>query len=155
MTGSGITGPFRCTNMVIQIVSGVTTYTVGVVEGVDIDMTYAGGAEPTYGTRIRKHSAGSKQVKFSLSRWYYADSGQEDLLLDLFDAETSFSLVGYLVDMNGTEIKNDGTSATKITLTGCRLYRWRPKTGGADDIVGEEASGEATDWTLSVEPSTP
>lgn len=150
-------GPYRCTNMVIQIVDTVNskTYTVGVVEGIDIDLSYAGGPEPTYGTRIQRHSAGSKIAKFTVTRWYYADEGYEDLLLDLFDGETSFSLIGYLVDSAGSEIKHDGNSATKITITGCRLYRWRPKTGGADDIIGEEASGSGTDWTLDIEESTP
>jgi hypothetical protein len=150
MTGSGKTGPFRCVNMVIKIVSGLTTYTVGVVEGLDIDLSYAGGTEPVYGSRTRKHSAGSKIAKVTLTRWYYADEGQEDLLLDLFDAETIFTLSGELVDEDGTPITH-----TTITITGCRLYRWRPKTGGADDIMGEEAYGEGTGWTKDFEPSTP
>jgi hypothetical protein len=148
-------GPYRCTNMVVQIVDGNTTYTVGVVEGMDIDLSYNGGPEPTYGTRIQKHSAGSKIAKFTITRWYYTDTGQEDLLLDLFDDETEFSLVGYLVDSAGSEIKKGGVSATKVTITGCRIYRWRPKTGGADDIIGEEASGSGTDWDLDVDKSTP
>lgn len=148
-------GPYRCTNMVIQITSGVTTYTVGVVEGLDIEIGYEGGPEHIYGSRTPKHSAGGKNASFTLTRWFYADEGQEDLLLDLMDAESSFSLIGYLVDSTGTEIKHGGASATKITLTGCRLYKWRPKTGGANDIIGEEASGSGTGWTLNIEHSTP
>jgi len=143
-------GPYRCVNMVVTITIGATPYVVGVVEGMDIDLGYEGGPEAHYGSRIKKHSAGSKNATFTLTRWFYTDIGQEDLLLDLFADETEFSLSGNLIDAQGAEIPN-----TKITITGCRLYRWRPRTGGADDIIGEEASGSGTDWTIDVEPSTP
>jgi hypothetical protein len=143
-------GPYRCVNMVLSITVDAVEYTVGVVEGVDIDMSYAGGAEPYYGSRIRRHSAGSKAITFTLTRWFMADSGQEDLLLNLMDNETEFSLSGYLVDGDGVEITH-----TMVTITGCRLYRWRPRTGGADDIIGEEASGQGTNWTLDVVNTSP
>ena len=150
MVGTGKTGPFRCVNMVIVIVNDTGTYTVGVVEGLDIDLSYAGGTEPVYGSRTRKHSAGSKIAKLTLTRWYYADEGQEDLLLDIFDAETTFTLSGELYDEDGVSIAH-----TKVTITGCKIYRWRPKTGGADDIIGEEAQCEGTGWSKDFEPSTP
>lgn len=143
-------GPYRCTNMVITITVGEDEYVLGVVEGLDIDLSYAGGPEPVYGSRTRRHSAGSKIATFTLTRWFYADSDQEDLLLDLFDEETTFTLKGSLVDADGVAIAN-----TSITITGCRLYRWRPRTGGADDIIGEEASGSGTGWTIDVEPPSP
>jgi hypothetical protein len=107
--------------MKVQIVSGGTTFTVGVVEGLDINLGYEGGAEPYYGSRVRKHSAGSKTASFTLTRWFYA----------------------------GNAIAN-----TTVTITDCRLYRWRPRTGGADDIIGEEAQGQGTDWTIDVEPTS-
>lgn len=137
-------GPYRCTNLVIVITAGGTPYTVGVVEGLDIDLGYEGGAEPVYGSRTRVHSAGSKTVTFTLTRFFYADATQEDLLLDLFGNETTFTLQGSLVDADGAAIAN-----TTIIITGCRLYRWRPRTGGADDIIGEEASGQGTGWTIT------
>ena len=143
-------GPFRCTNMVIVITVGATPYTVGVVEGLDIELSYAGGPEPIYGSRIRRHSAGSKTATFTLTRWFYADAGQEDLLLDLFLSEQEFSLKGSLIDNDDVPIEH-----TSITITGCRLYRWRPRTGGADDIMGEEANGSGTNWTIDVEPTSP
>lgn len=144
-------GPFRCVNMVVTMVVGITTYTVGVVEGMDIQLEYAGGPEPYYGSRIRKHSAGSKTVTFTVTRWYYADAAQEDLLLNLMDAETIFTLKGSLVDANGTPIAN-----TTLEIDGCRLYKYRPKTGGADDIIGEEGSGSGTNWVLTnFKPTTP
>lgn len=144
-----MTGPYRCTNMKVQIVCGSTTYTVGVVEGLDISLGYEGGAEPYYGSRIRKHSAGSKTATFTVTRWFYADEAQEDLLLDLFSEELEFTLSGSLIDNDGDAVAN-----TSVTITGCRLYKWRPKTGGADDIIGEEASGSGTDWTIDVEPTS-
>jgi len=144
-------GPYRCTNLVILITRGIETpIPVGVVEGFDIDLGYEGGAEPIYGSRIRRHSAGSKTATFSLTRWFYADTGEEDLLLDLLESEEEFTLTGELVDNEGHQVPNQKT----ITLTGCRLYRWRPRTGGADDIIGEEASGQATDWSFEETPIT-
>lgn len=143
-------GPYRCVNMVITVTVGSTEYTIGVVEGLDIDLSYIGGTEPIYGSRKRRHSAGSKMASFTLTRWYYADTGQEDLLFNLFDNETEFALTGSLLDANDSPVSN-----TTVTITGCRLYRWRPRTGGADDIIGEEASGQGTDWTDDLEPTSP
>jgi hypothetical protein len=143
-------GPYRCVNMKVQIVSGSTTYTVGVVEGFDINTGYKGGAEPYYGSRTPKVSAGSFEATFNLTRWFYTDAKQEQLLLDLFLGEVDFTLTGSLVT-NGTSGDSGMTdiSNTTITLTGCRIMKWRPRTGHADDIIGEEASGVATGWTLT------
>ena len=148
-------GPFRCVNMVVivTIASGphAGTYTVGVVEGMDIQLGYKGGTESHYGSRIMKHSAGAKEVTMTVNRWYYADEGQEDLVLNLITDETEFDLEGYLVDKDGSTISN-----TTLKITGCRLYKYRPRTGGADDIIGEEGSGSGTDWDISgFKPSTP
>jgi len=141
-----VTGPYRCTNFVLKITDEAHPegIVVGVVEGSDIDFGYEGGPEPTYGTRIKKHSAGSKRVTFTITRWYYSHEDSEDLLLDLFTGEEEFTLEGYLIDNAGNTIAN-----TTIKLLHCRLYRWRPRTGGADDIIGEEASGSATDWDFT------
>jgi hypothetical protein len=144
-------GPFRCVNMVVTITINSVPYTVGVVEGMDIQLGYKGGPESHYGSRIMKHSAGAKEVTMTLTRWYYADEGQEDLLLNLITDETEFDLEGYLVDKDGSTISN-----TILKITGCRLYKYRPRTGGADDIIGEEGSGSGTDWDISgFKPSTP
>ena len=141
-------GPYRATNLVIVITKADSSeYTIGVCEGLDIDLGYEGGAEPVYGSRTRKHSAGSKTVTFTLTRWFYADEYKEDLLLDLFQDEVTFELKGSLITNAGVAIPH-----STITITGCRLYRWRPRTGGADDIIGEEASGSGTDWSIDVEP---
>jgi hypothetical protein len=131
--------------MRIQIISNGITYTIGVADGYDIQLGYEGGPEPHYGSRIQVHSAGVKKASGSLSRWFFTDTNQEDLLLNLFQAETSFTLSGSLQDNSGTPIPN-----TTVTLSDFRLYKWRPKTGAANDIIGEESSGEATDWVISV-----
>src|SRR3972149_5800576 len=107
-------GPYRCVNMVVSITVDEIDYTVGVVEGLDIDLSYVGGTEPVYGTRTPKHSAGSKKEQFTLTRWYYADAEQEDLLYRIFNEELSFTLSGYLLDPHAeTEVSN-----TKVTITG-------------------------------------
>lgn len=141
-------GPYKCTNMQLIITVGVTEYTLGVVQGLDIVLGYEGGPESKYGSRTKSHSAGSKIVTFTVNQWFYADAGQEDLLIDLFHGELTFTLKGQLIDNNGVLISN-----TSTTLTGCRLYRWRPRTGGPDDTIGEEASGSGTDWTHNIAAS--
>lgn len=140
-----VLGPYRCVNMVVKIIThSGNTYTVGVVEGMDIQMGYKGGPEPIYGCRTPVHSAGSFEVTFTVTRWYFADSGQEDLLLNLFQSETEFSLEGLLYDNTGNAV-----SSSTLKITGCRIYKYRPRTGGADDIIGEEASGSGTGWDLT------
>jgi hypothetical protein len=138
--------------MVIQIVGPTNTFTVGVVEGADITIGYKGGPEPIYGTRIPVQSAGSFEVTFSLTRWYFADDTQRDLLLNLMEGEINFSMSGSLYDASGNAIAN-----STITITGCRIYKYRPRTSGADDIIGEEASGSGTNWDISgfIQESTP
>jgi hypothetical protein len=105
---------------------------------------FDGNAEPHYGSRTKKHSAGVKEASLTLSRWLYADKTQEKLLLNLFDQEKEFDLTGSLADKNGDEI-----TGTKITLKDVLLYQWKPKTGAANDIIAEEAQGEALDWDIS------
>ena len=144
-------GPFRCVNMVVSIESDDGTFTVGVVEGMDIDLSYVGGSEPVYGSRTQRHSAGSKKATFTITRWYFADEGQEDLLYRIFNEEMEFTLSGSLNDPQTEEPLENST----VTITGCRLYRWRPRTGGADDIIGEEGSGSGTGWSSEVESFSP
>jgi len=132
---------FRGVNLVLTVTINGSPITVGCVDGSDIDLGYEGGMESCYGKRTKTHSKGSKKISFTISRWYYSDSGQEDLLLDLFDDETSFSIEGYLIDKDGIAI-----SDSTVKITGCQIYNWKPKTGGAEDVIGEEAKGYAEDW---------
>jgi hypothetical protein len=136
---------YRCTNLIISICVGENIYDVGTVEGVDIDLGYNGKLELYYGEETPKHCVGGKIASFSLSRWFYADEGQEDLLLDLYNNKTVFNLRGSLADNNGVAIPH-----TSIVVTECRLYKYKPLTGKADDIIGEEARGFGTDWVTDV-----
>lgn len=140
---------YRCTNMVLVITCGGTDYTLSVVEGLDISIGFEGGPEPTYGTRTKSHSVGSKAASFTITRWFYSDPTQEDLLLDLFNGELEFTLKGSLITNAGVAIPN-----TTIQLNNCLIYRWAPRTGSADDIIGEEGRGWALDWTITVEPTS-
>jgi hypothetical protein len=137
-------GPYRGVNLVLRVQINSVWYTLDVVEGVDIDFGYEGGPESKFGSRTKTISAGSKKISFTITRWYFADEDQEDLLLDLFDDETEFVLDGKLVDKDGDAISN-----TTITLSGCKILGWKPRAGSAEDILGEEASGYATDWDFS------
>ena len=65
-------------------------------------------------------------------------------MLDLFDDETEFDISGYLIDKDGSTI-----SDTTIVISGCKILSWKPRTGGADDVLGEEARGFGTDWDFS------
>jgi hypothetical protein len=135
---------YRGVNLVLTVDSGGTPIIIGCVEGSDIDLGYEGGAEACYGTRIKTIGTGSKKISFTITRWYYADTGQEDLLLDMFDNNTEFTISGYLIDKDGNTISN-----TTIEITGCQILNWKPRTGGADDVLGEEARGFGTDWDFA------
>jgi len=143
-------GPYRGVNLVLSIKSNGTYVAIGVVEGSDIDFGYEGGPEACFGTRTKSHSAGSRRISFTVTRWYYTASDAQDMLLDLFENETSFSLKGSLIDKDGVAIAN-----SDIVITGCRFYRWHPRAGSADDIMGEEASGFGTGWDFSGFVNTP
>jgi len=135
---------FRAVDMILSVnVDGVDKI-LGGVTGSDIDLGFEGQMEPCYGTRIKSHSTGSKNISFNISRWFYSDSGQEDLLFDMFDGHTKFTLEGYLIDNTGAQV---GDSTIKIT--GCMIYGMKPRTGGPEDVITEEAKGYAEDWDFS------
>ena len=113
----------------------INAATIGVVEGASIELEIEGGIVHTYGSRYGKHAAGGKRATFSVRRWFMTDT-DTDLLYDLFNDELLFFLSGEI----------DGITGSIVNLSDCRIYRWRPVMGGANDIVAEEASGEATSW---------
>lgn len=122
----------KCKELRIKI-DGVT---VGVVESVSQDLSYEGGTEPVYDSDSPNHAIGTKKASFSIRRWLGVDS-DKDLLFDLFNNKLPFAL--------SSEVKN--VSDTKVTLSNCKIYHWRPVYGNANDIVAEESTGEATDWS--------
>ena len=124
--------PYKCKDLILKV-NGVA---LGVVESASIELEREGGTEPYYNSEEEAHAIGTKKASFTIRRWYGIDT-DPDLLFDLFDNKTAFEL--------SSEIS--GVSQTKITLSNCKIYRWRPVMGAANDIVAEEASGYATSWT--------
>lgn len=133
-----MTKPFKAKRMLV-VVNGNT---VGVVEGLAIEFIREGGVEPHYCSETGKHAIGTKHATFSIRRWMYLDTHKK-LLWDLFNNQTQFALEFGLCDMADPP---DFVAGTKIVLSDCVGYRWRPITGAANDIVAEELIGEAVDW---------
>lgn len=127
---------YKCKDMVIEIDDVV----IGYVEGMSIELMYEGGIEYVYGSQTGKKAIGTKHATFTIRRWFYADI-DKDLLFDLFNGETYFTLEGILLDANGNQIANSA-----IKLTNAFGLRWRPVLGTAGDTVAEELIGEAEDW---------
>lgn len=131
-------GPYKCKRMRVKVKNAITgiEYCLGVVEGMDLELIREGGVVPHYDSETGKHAVGTRHATFRLRRWFKTDSGQTDLLFDLFDDETEFWLSGELSNIAGSI----------IILSGCMAYSYRPVTGGANDIVSEECRGECVDW---------
>jgi len=126
-------GPFKAKRMTINIAGAGT---VGVVEGLAIELIKEGGIEFYYGSETGKHAKGTRHATFSIRRWFMTDT-DTDLLYDLFNDDIPFTLTGALI----------GVANSTVSLSDCEIYRYRLVTGTANDIVAEEASGEAVDWT--------
>ena len=129
-------GPYKCKRM--RIVVGTTT--LGVVEAYDIELIREGGVTPHYDSETGKHAVGTRHATFRLRRWFYADVGEENLIYDLFQGD---GVDPDHFDMSG---ELSGVAGSRITLISCCIYSYAPRTGGANDIVAEEARGEAIDW---------
>ena len=133
-------GPYKCKKMRVTIVVGATQYTLGVVEGFDIECTKEGGVVPHYDSETGKHAVGTRSATFRIRRWFKADDSNTDLIYDLFNDETHFNLYGEIA----------GVAGSRIALSDCLLYTYAPRTGGANDIAAEEGSGEARDWWSNI-----
>lgn len=137
--------PYTGKKMRIKITANGTTYTLGVVELVDLEILRQGGVESKYGfqgnvdlgtTPSNRHRVGMKRARFRVRRWFKADDANTDLLFDIHNLDTFFDLEEYLnVDFDG--------KLTGIKLNGCESYTYKTITGEANDIVGEEIIGEA------------
>jgi len=134
-------GPYKCKRMRVKIKNSLTgvEYTLGVVEGMDIECIKEGGVVPHYDSETGKHAVGTRHATFRIRRWFKTDNAQTDLLFALFNNETQFWLSGEITNVSGST----------LTLSGCLIYSYRPVTGGANDIVSEEARGECVDWATS------
>lgn len=109
--------------------------TVGVVEGMTIELLKEGGVEYIYGSQTGKMAIGTKHATFTVRRWYYTDT-DKDLLFDIFNDESYFALYGTITGQNNS----------RIFLSNCKGLRWRPVTGTANDTIAEELIGEAESW---------
>jgi len=127
--------PFKCKRMFLYINVGGADIAIGVVEGLNIELIREGGIEFYYSSETGKHAKGTRHATFTIRRWLGVDV-DKDLLYDLFNDETPFSLIG----------KVDDQANLTIFLSDCEIYRWRPVTGATNDIIAEEAVGEAVDW---------
>ena len=124
-------GSYSCTKMLVKVDGN----TLGVVTGLDIELTKEGGVEPVFGTDIGVHRRAGRKATFRIQRLFKADT-DTDLLFDLFDLELPFSLSGEI----------DGVAGSTLNLSDCGIYRFRLITGDANSAIGEEASGEALRW---------
>ena len=137
--------PYKAKNMRIYVVHGIgveeTTYTLGVVEGLVRELIKEGGVVPHYDSETGEHAIGTRHATFSITRWFKANTGQTDLLYDLHRNEIHFNLEGEIIPESGVPV-----TGSKITLSDCVIYTYSPRSGGANDILAEEARGEAKDW---------
>ena len=120
-------------------VNGVT---VDTVELVTLEVLHTGGVESKYGQDYdyqfkprNRHAIGMKRCRFTIRKWYKADSSNTDLFYTLFDNDTEFTLKEYLAGLTGF---------AGLTITGCEIYNYTPTTGAANDIIQEEIIGEGT-----------
>ena len=137
-TMSSVGGPFKCKRMRITVIENLTgtQYVLGVVEGVDMRCIKEGGVVPHYDSEQGKHAVGFKHATFRIRRWFKTDSGKGKLLFDMFNNETLFDLRGEITNKAGSMLQ----------LSACLIYEYGPVTGGANDIMSEEARGEAVSW---------
>ena len=118
----------------------ITGNTVGVVTGLDIGLQREGGTVVHYyGSYTGAIAQGGDRATFRVQRWFMADV-DTDLLFDLFNGKTVFTLAEEL----------SGVATSSVTITGCQANSWKLITGDANSIIGEEISGEGTGWTTTI-----
>lgn len=129
---------YKLVNALIKVTpmdSGSET-TIGVAEGMSMELTIEGGVVHYYGSTTGEHAQGGSKATFSLRRFYKADT-DTSLLYDLFSSQIPFTLTAEI----------SGVSGSIITLSACMAYAYRPVMGGPNDIFGEEITGEAVAYT--------
>jgi hypothetical protein len=128
-------GPFKAVNALVKV-NGTT---VGCIEGFDPSLQWDGGIEHFYGSLTGRHAIGGKKATFTARRWLMADD-DTDLFYDLMNGKVPFSLSGEI----------DGLANSQLSLSNCIAYGYKHRYGSAGDIVGEEISGEAVDWSATI-----
>jgi len=131
-----VSQPYKAKSLLISIVHPTLgTVALGVVEALNVELIKEGGVEFYYGSATGQHAKGTRHATFTIRRWFMADQ-DTDLLYDLFNDDTVFHLYEEI----------NGVANSKVYLSACQIYRWRPVSGSANDIVAEEGVGEALDW---------
>lgn len=128
-------GTYTCNDMLVKIDGG----TVGVVTALDIRLSREGASVThIYGSDEGVHVIGGKRATYTLNRVFMSDV-DTDLLFDIFDNELPFALSGEI----------DGLVNSSLTISNCKAYTWRPVTGDANSAIGEEITGEGTNWVAT------
>jgi hypothetical protein len=133
---------YKSKKMRLTVNHGGLGYILGVVEGYDMELLKEGGVVPFYDSETGRHAVGTRHATFRLRRFFKADTNQTALLMDLFHSETHFNLTG--------ELNVSGIGGSSIMLSDCLIYSYGKPGGTANDIIVEEARGEATDWVKGV-----
>jgi hypothetical protein len=126
---------YKCVHVTVK----VDDATVGVVDSMSIELERDGGVEHVYGQETGLQIIGGKKGTFNARRLFMVDT-DTDLFVDLFDLKLPFSLSGEI----------NGVANSKLTLSNCIAYRYRPVFGAPNDKVGEEISGEAVTWVSEI-----
>jgi len=133
-----MSSPYKSKTMRLEV-NGVT---VDTVELVTLEVLHTGGVESKYGQDYdyqfkprNRHAIGMKRCRFTIRKWYKADSSNTDLFYTLFDNDTEFTLKEYLTGVTGF---------AGLEISECEIYTYTPTTGSANDIIQEEIIGEGT-----------
>jgi hypothetical protein len=86
------------------IINDGADHIIGCVNLTNLECSHVGGVESKYGqdsgTPIKpwnRHAVGMERCKFTIQRWFKADTdGDTDLLYDLHNNDTTFDLTEYL-----------------------------------------------------------
>lgn len=135
---------YRGVNLNTVITFNGVNYTIAGIMGAEIDLAYSGGADSCYSTRVKAVSAGSRKVFFIITRLFCSDTPNMDLFVNLFKRRELFDMGTNLLDKDGVLISN-----TYVILKNCKIYGWKQITGGANDTIGEQIKGYATDWDIT------
>ena len=133
------------------IINDGTDHTVGCVNLTNLECSHAGGVESKYGQDVgapikpwNRHSIGMERCRFTVQRWYKADTdGDTNLLYDLHNNDTVFDLSESLSCIIGF---------SGLKLVGCQSYQYHALTDSANDVAGEEIIGEGMVWEEDVTP---
>lgn len=134
----------------------IDSTTVDVVELVNLEVFHEGNVESKYGQTDNgsqyipwnRHKIGIQKVRFTIRRWFKAGNADTDLLYDLHNADTEFTLIEYLNDVYG--------EFAGLQINNCISYGYSADTGTANDIIIEEIRGEGLTYeTYITNPCVP